>query len=192
MSPVPAWYPNPEEGKPAPPPLLLVQGFLNTEDVESDTDLLEDVTVARDWFVEAGLLAASSRLRSAEVTFARRLRESLRALLASDDHGPPSEAQLEPIRELVRTRHPRLDLDERGVLVLGNPEHGRLADGLFELLLIVRAAQEDGSWARLKACTNEECGWVFYDRSRNRQGSWCDMAVCGNRLKNRRLRARRR
>ena len=192
MTSVPSWYPYPEEGKPAPMPLLLVQGLLNTEDVESDTDLLADAATARDWFVEAGLLDASSPLRPAELTFAQRLRESLRALLTDDDHHAPNEAQLEPIRELVRTRHPRLDVDERGVLALGNPAHGRLADGLFELLLIVRAAQEDGSWARLKACTNQECGWVFYDRSRNRKGNWCDMAVCGNRLKNRRLRARRR
>ncbi|MBV9917386.1 MAG: CGNR zinc finger domain-containing protein [Solirubrobacterales bacterium] len=29
-------------------------------------------------------------------------------------------------------------------------------------------------------------------RSRNQQGHWCDMAVCGNRIKNRKLRARRR
>ena len=192
MTPVPAWYPNPDEGKPAPLPLLLVQAFLNTDDLESSTDLLGDVTTARDWCAEAGLLAAGSRLRPAELTFARRLRESLRALLPSEDHDMPSEPLLEPVRELVRTRHPRLDIDERGVLVLGNPGHGRLADGLFDLLLIVRAAQEDGTWTRLKACSNAECGWVFYDRSRNRQGSWCDMAVCGNRLKNRRLRARHR
>ncbi len=192
MASGPSWYPYPGEGKPAPMPLLLVQGFLNTEDVESDTDLLRDAASAREWFVEAGLLGSSSPLRPAELTFARRLRESLRAMLARDDHDAPTQAQLEPVRQLVRTRHPRLDVDERGVLVLGNPGQERLADGLFELLLIVRAAQEDGSWTRLKACTNEECGWVFYDRSRNRQGSWCDMAVCGNRLKNRRLRARRR
>jgi predicted RNA-binding Zn ribbon-like protein len=44
----------------------------------------------------------------------------------------------------------------------------------------------------LKVCANSECQWAFYDRSRNQQGNWCDMAVCGNRLKNRQLRARRR
>jgi predicted RNA-binding Zn ribbon-like protein len=42
----------------------------------------------------------------------------------------------------------------------------------------------------MRVCANPDCRWVFYDRSRNQQGHWCDMAVCGNRLKNRRLRAR--
>lgn len=34
---------------------------------------------------------------------------------------------------------------------------------------------------RLKICGN--CGWLFLDRSRNRSRTWCDMAVCGNRVK---------
>ena len=34
---------------------------------------------------------------------------------------------------------------------------------------------------RLKVCGN--CGWLFVDRSRNRSRTWCDMAVCGNRVK---------
>jgi len=34
---------------------------------------------------------------------------------------------------------------------------------------------------RLKICGN--CGWLFLDRSRNRSRMWCDMAVCGNRVK---------
>ena len=40
-------------------------------------------------------------------------------------------------------------------------------------------------------CGNSECRWAFYDRSRNQQGLWCEMAVCGNRLKNRAFRARK-
>jgi predicted RNA-binding Zn ribbon-like protein len=35
--------------------------------------------------------------------------------------------------------------------------------------------------ARLKICGN--CGWLFLDRSRNRSRTWCDMSVCGNRVK---------
>lgn len=34
---------------------------------------------------------------------------------------------------------------------------------------------------RLKICPN--CQWLFIDRSRNRSRSWCDMAICGNRVK---------
>jgi predicted RNA-binding Zn ribbon-like protein len=63
---------------------------------------------------------------------------------------------------------------------------------LIELLLIIRDAQRDGTWVRLKACGNEECQWAFYDRSRNHGGTWCEMSSCGNKLKNREFRARKR
>ena len=63
---------------------------------------------------------------------------------------------------------------------------------LLGLLLIVSDAQRDGTWAHLKACANDDCRWAFYDRSRNHGGTWCDMATCGNKLKNRDFRARRR
>ncbi|HEX6654657.1 MAG TPA: CGNR zinc finger domain-containing protein, partial [Candidatus Limnocylindria bacterium] len=32
----------------------------------------------------------------------------------------------------------------------------------------------------------------FFDRSRNRSGTWCTMAVCGSRMKSRSYRSRRR
>lgn len=42
---------------------------------------------------------------------------------------------------------------------------------------------------RLKTCGH--CGWLFLDRSKNRSRFWCDMAVCGNRIKARRHYRRR-
>ncbi|MBP1860774.1 CGNR zinc finger domain-containing protein [Rhizobium herbae] len=38
-----------------------------------------------------------------------------------------------------------------------------------------------GEPERLKICPN--CQWLFLDRSRNRSRTWCDMTVCGNRVK---------
>ncbi len=35
----------------------------------------------------------------------------------------------------------------------------------------------------VKRCGSEECGWLFYDTSRNRSRKWCDMKECGNRMK---------
>jgi hypothetical protein len=92
--------------------------------------------------------------------------------------------------ELADTHEASVRVHEDGTLTLEPSRLAELGDGLFELLLIIRAAQEDGTWKRMRVCANPDCRWVFYDRSRNQQGHWCDMAVCGNRLKNRRLRAR--
>ncbi len=182
-----------DEKKPAPMPLLLVQGFVNTLDLEEGTDVLADAGAAREWLVDARLLDRGASASPAELGYAREVRESLRWLLAHDDENRETrQERLAPLRRLTETHRARLTLDDRGAIGLENAGHQDLDDGLFELLLIARRAQEDGTWARLKVCTNPDCQWAFFDRSRNQQGSWCDMALCGNRLKNRELRARRR
>jgi predicted RNA-binding Zn ribbon-like protein len=74
-----------------------------------------------------------------------------------------------------------LTLDDQASVRIENSGHNDLGDAMFDLLLIVR-----------EGVGNSECEWVFYDRSRNEQGHWCEMARCGNRPKNRAFRARRR
>jgi len=51
---------------------------------------------------------------------------------------------------------------------------------------------ETGEPGRLKVCDNVDCFWVFYDNSRNRTRLWCDSRGCGNVIKVRRFRAKRR
>jgi predicted RNA-binding Zn ribbon-like protein len=58
------------------------------------------------------------------------------------------------------------------------------------MLAIVIKSMEDGSWARLKACSNDQCQWVFYDSSKNNSGRWCLMSACGARSKARTYRKR--
>lgn len=43
---------------------------------------------------------------------------------------------------------------------------------------------------RVRECGSATCEWLFIDRSRNHTRRWCDMADCGNRAKQRRLRDR--
>jgi predicted RNA-binding Zn ribbon-like protein len=193
MRDLPPWYPG-SESKPAPMPLLRVQAFLNTIDAEEDTDLLAEPTAARDWLVEAGLLAAGAQLTDADLELAREVRDGLRSLLAIDGAAPAGRAaeDLGALHRLTAEHSVRLTLDEGGTFGLEGAPVDNLSDALFDLLLAIRVAQVDGTWSRLKTCANPDCEWVFYDRSRNQQGSWCDMATCGNRLKNRQLRARRR
>lgn len=42
----------------------------------------------------------------------------------------------------------------------------------------------------LRECASDTCEWLFLDRTRNHSRRWCDMADCGNRAKQQRLRAR--
>ena len=50
----------------------------------------------------------------------------------------------------------------------------------------------DDDLHRIRECGGHACGWLFYDRSKNNRRRWCEMEVCGNRAKQRRLAARRR
>jgi predicted RNA-binding Zn ribbon-like protein len=45
--------------------------------------------------------------------------------------------------------------------------------------------------SKLRACDNAECQWLFLDTSKNHSKRWCDMRVCGNRMKARRFKAQR-
>lgn len=193
MSPLPDWYPDPDEAKPAPPPLLLVQAFANTLSLDEHTDLLAGPG-GPGWLLNAGLLGHDARVEAGDLALARRVRGAIRSLLEMNADGaePVDPGVLAPLRDLAGSRQVGLAIGADGSLGLESPTGNDLEDRLFGLLMIIRQAQDDGTWSRLKLCANDECGWAYYDRSRNQQGSWCDMAVCGNRLKNRHFRARRR
>jgi len=45
--------------------------------------------------------------------------------------------------------------------------------------------------SRLRTCGTETCRWLFLDTSKNHTRRWCDMKICGNRMKARRFQARR-
>ena len=78
-------------------------------------------------------------------------------------------------------------------LCLGTMIYGIICFGLFFSFVgtVLGGLWADGSWGRMKLCGNPDCLWAFYDRSHSRRGAWCEMASCGNKLKNRNLRARR-
>ena len=43
---------------------------------------------------------------------------------------------------------------------------------------------------QIRACGAETCRWLFLDTSKNHTRRWCNMKVCGNRMKARRFQAR--
>jgi predicted RNA-binding Zn ribbon-like protein len=98
---------------------------------------------------------------------------------------------LTPLRTVAARGSARAQVGDDGDIRLAVPGDSP-AERLVELLLVIRDAQRDGTWALLKACANDECQWAFYDKSRNHGGTWCSMSTCGNKLKNRQFRARRR
>jgi predicted RNA-binding Zn ribbon-like protein len=58
-----------------------------------------------------------------------------------------------------------------------------LSQAVAELLLSNRMTL-------IKTCDVETCRWLFLDTSKNHTRRWCNMKVCGNRMKARRFQAR--
>jgi predicted RNA-binding Zn ribbon-like protein len=190
MTARPVQWPGDDESKPAPEPLVLVQTLVNTVELPDGLDRLADPTDARPWLVGNHLLAPHAELADADLDLVRAVREALRAMLVHNAGGlPPNKTALAVLQSVAEGGTARADLGDDGEVRLS--AHGdSVRDRLVELLLIIRDAQRDGTWGRLKACANDECQWAFYDRSRNHGGTWCEMAACGNKLKNRAFRAR--
>jgi predicted RNA-binding Zn ribbon-like protein len=177
--------------QPAPGELELVRAFVNTRDIEEDIDEVASPSQLRAWLSDRGLLSRSGRVTPAGVERARRLREGLRELLLANNGAPVDRRA---VRELnaISERAPlsvRFGADGSGVL---KAVPGDVDGAIARLLGVVAGAMADGTWPRLKACRDDTCQWAFYDTSKNRSGTWCSMAVCGNRAKARAYRARNR
>jgi len=193
---LPSWASHVED-KLAPMPLLLVQAFADTLDRDLGTDIFAHADEARAWLADAGLRVPDPERPDLgfadDLRLAREARASIQALIGRNTGNKPmTPDDLAPLEKVLGQAQPRLSVATDGRVRLGPalPAHA-LTDGLLGLLLIIRDAQADSSWDRLKLCGNPDCQWAFYDRSHSRRGAWCDMASCGNRVKNRNLRARR-
>jgi predicted RNA-binding Zn ribbon-like protein len=176
---------------PAPGQLALVQELVNTLDIELGQDELIDRASLEEWLRARGLLAAGEPLDGEDLERARGFREALRTLLyehASEGERTAAAAALDGVAPaaLLRVRFAADGVPELA------PAAGGLDGALAGLLAIIDRAACDGTWQRLKVCAEHSCRYAFYDHSRNRSGSWCTMAVCGNRAKARSYRERRR
>ena len=154
--------------KAAPEPLRAVQQFINSVDLENDTDWLPG-------WLEAHALGD-------ELERARELREALRALALANNGFPLDPAAVGVLNAAAGRLSLELSVDGHlGVCAEG--------DELDRIAAVALAAMLDGSWERLKACRN--CRWSFYDYSPNRSATWCSMQLCGNRKKTRAYRRRK-
>jgi predicted RNA-binding Zn ribbon-like protein len=179
-----------ESVKPAPGRLVVVQRFVNTRTYLTGGDLLADAEEATAWLTEHGLLGAGERLDEAGRRRLLTFREVLRGLLVTHNGG--AGADIKALNDLVASTTLKAAFEPDGCLALVPSGEGGLADRVLGRLLVVMVrAEPEGTWKRLKACRNEDCRWAFYDASKNRSGSWCNMAVCGTRHKMRTYRRRK-
>jgi predicted RNA-binding Zn ribbon-like protein len=185
--------PQPGDREPAPGELACVQAFVNSHyDLERDhgVDLFATPESLRRWLARRGLLGSpndTTAVGEAEVARAIDVREGLRALAAQDG----AASGLQALNDAVQNTAVRVELTERGPVFIPSAPAG-LDNALGAVLAITARAMIDGRWERLKVCPGHDCGWAFYDHSRNQSGRWCSMAICGGRSKARAHYQRRR
>jgi predicted RNA-binding Zn ribbon-like protein len=179
-----------EHPKAAPDELDHIRQFVNTLDLDSLEDELAAPDAAAAWFTSRGLLPEAESLTAADVRQAQEMREALRKLLLAHNGAPLDAAAVEAVNNSAKSAELVVRFDEHGEAELA-PVRPGIDGALGRLIAIVYRSMSEGTWERLKACPEDSCEWAFYDSSKNRSATWCDMATCGNRAKARAYRQRR-
>jgi predicted RNA-binding Zn ribbon-like protein len=173
---------------PVPGRLRLLQQFLNTNDIEGRADELATREDLASWLADRGFRVDEGRIDAAAVTRAIEVREALRTLIVAKDEGGDAHDARRRLREAASRAEFVLTLEPRRWQL--ESKRRDLDGAVGTMLALVVDAMADGTWGRLKACHRDVCRWVFWDASRSRSGSWCDMSICGNRMKSARFRER--
>jgi len=169
----------------APGDLALVQAFVNSHydiEVKGGGELLANPATLRHWLAARGLINARVHLSQGDVDRVVAVREGLRALAFANNDEPLDWRAVDAMRRASAGARTEIRLEPDGPRFVAGAAGG-IDAALGSLLAITARAMLEGSWRRLKACPGRDCGWAFYDRSRNQSSHWCSMKVCGGREK---------
>ena len=173
-------------GKEAPGRLEQLRRFMNTRNRENGAEHLDDPTGLDEWLVAEGLSPVATDAAGLETVHA--LRSVLGDLAVANHDGTWDAGAWSRLEELSAAAPLVVKVAVDGPVL--TPVGSGVAGLVGDLVAIVAESWVDGSWLRLKACSNSHCRWVFWDRSRSRTGAWCSMSACGQRDKMRRYRRR--
>ncbi|WP_119068253.1 CGNR zinc finger domain-containing protein [Aggregatilinea lenta] len=176
--------------------------FANTNEWHASAHPTEHITSYADlvaWAAQAGILpdeTAQAALARAEahpaeaqavLAHAWTLREAIyRIVVAIIEGGSVADGDMAILNETLASTLPRAQLVAT--------DHGfewgwDVRPGALDAMIgpVARSAADlltSEDRGRIGQCADDRgCGWLFYDRSRNRSRRWCSMESCGNRAK---------
>ena len=170
-----------------PAAVAVVRDFVNTTDHETGSDDLATTAALAAYLHREGLTPSLTEASTRDLDLSHRLRAGFRQALEElhdGTGGAPSSlaAALEQLDVGLTcgATGPVLTTSASGV-----------AGGLARIGVAAHTMATEGLWGRLKICSSDECGWAYFDHSKNRSRSWCEYG-CGNKIKTRSYRARQR
>ena len=190
------------------PCLDLINTLDNRPSPERHKELLSSYRDLADWALQAGVMAAQQRtglLRAAEahpnaaLTALRKaveLRECLYRIVSNRlKRRRPAPGDMTLFNRFLSEALTNLQVqpDRSGFRLDWPPTFESTLDSL--LWPVVKSASDlltSSELEMVRECGSPSCRWLFVDRSKNHSRRWCDMKVCGNRLKARRFYRRQR
>lgn len=149
----------------------------------------------RRWFLTRCGIAAEGSIGQSQLTELVGLRRRLRRLLQA--HTMPIASDLAlfnrilaavPMRWHLTTEHSSSQRLQRRLV----PNESGWRAAMAEIVSSYVELVISGELARVKKCGNPNCSFLFFDSTRSATRRWCDLNLCGNLLKVRLYRSRRR
>ena len=167
----------------------LALDFLNTV-VQTDSgprDFLTDAAAVESWLKDSGWsdVAQDGAPPAQLLKYATELRAIARALVRARMTGTAGDpTQLNQV--LARGEgHPQLHWpggQGAPTLELAR-KRGGAAAALAPLAESIAELLSEPDFGVVRNCENSACSLLFLDRSKTRRRRWCDMSICGNRMK---------
>jgi predicted RNA-binding Zn ribbon-like protein len=173
----------------APPPVELLRSY-------SDLVRFADLSGLLNRPLAGRLLRNTSESKAAPIMAAvRELREAAAQVsyAALEQARPPASA-IKTLETYFMQARQAEKLSWAGTKLAWQFENSASAPEL-PLWLLARSTADlltSDEMSMLRECGNPECRWLFLDTSKNHTRRWCDMKICGNRMKARRFKAQHR
>jgi predicted RNA-binding Zn ribbon-like protein len=181
---------DPGSRAPAPGSLRLVQALVNTLNAETGQDLLGTVPEAAAWLGAARLLPPGSVLTAPQQAALLELREATRQVLGGHTLQRDDPAAAGRLTMALAPCRLTLAVEPARGVRLVSADYDPFSRVVGGIAAAIAEAATAGTWARLKCCPGQRCGWAFYDRSASSRSRWCSMQICGARAKMRAYRDR--
>lgn len=104
----------------------------------------------------------------------------------------PAAASLARLESLFKVAHASRTLVNMGDHLGWDWKEPAVETPLWRLALGAEDLLTSNRIGMVRACASPECRWLFLDTSKNHSRRWCEMSICGNRMKARRFKQHQR